>query len=151
MEINFPGLGKVLNFLMEWEKRDRRKILPYEETVIGTYQTNDLSVDIRAKIILRESTQPNVEIFLDRIKIGRPYCPNCFRPLDYWNATWMADGIQMGYKCSVCRTEREGDRHKVLDDAKGEIRKNYSNFWSQYKHEIDSLTKGKPHKYKLKE
>ncbi len=151
MEIKFPVLENILNSFVEWLKKDRRKILPYSEVAIGTYQTNNLTVDIRAKIVLGESAQPNVEIFLDRIEIGKPYCPKCSRPLDYWNASFMADGIQIGYKCNVCKTECEGDRYEVLDDVKGNVRQNYSQYWSQYKREIDLLTRGKPQRYKLEE
>ena len=151
MDIKYPGLENILNFFVEWLKRDRRKILPYKEVVIGTYQTNNLSVDIRAKIVLGENNQPDVGIFLDRIDIGRPYCPECYRPLNERNVVTFVGYAQIGYECRECRTEYEGDRRNLLDDVKGEIRRNYSTFWSRYKREIDLLTKGKPHNYKLEE
>lgn len=129
MEIKFSGLEKIVNHLLEWLKR-----LPCREVVIGPYQTNNLSVNIRVKIIL--STQPNVEIFLDRIEICRPYCPKCYRPLDYWDADFIENDMHIGYNCNQCKTEYEGDMNKLLDDVKGEIRKKYQEYWSQYNREI---------------
>ncbi len=131
------------------DDKEKLKVLPYSYVKIGEYSTDNLSADILAKIILGENTKPDISLFLERINIDRPYCPRCSRPLDYWNASWMADGGQIGYKCLKCDTQREGDKYSVLNDAKAEVRKDFDNYWEIYENKIFQLTDGEPQKYKL--
>lgn len=126
-----------------------KKKLPYSEITIGNYSTQDICADIRAKIILDELHQPSVDIFLDRIRIGDPFCPKCSRPMDYWRATWMADFAQIGYQCFNCGVKHKGDFGDLLNDIKGEVRRNYKKYWDKYKIEINKMTKGKPEDYQL--
>jgi len=126
-----------------------KKILPYNEIVIGTYKTEILCSDIRAKIFLNESLKPNVDVFLERIHEGDPFCSQCSRPLDDWNASYMADFAQIGYKCKTCNTQIEGDWKALRNIIKGEVRKNYDKYWLGYKTQIDELTGGKPEEYEI--
>lgn len=50
MDINIPFLDKLVDGIVDWLKKDRRKTLPYKEVVIGTNNTSFLAVDIRAAI-----------------------------------------------------------------------------------------------------
>ncbi len=129
--------------------KTNRKMLPYSEITIGNYNTQDISVDIRAKIILDESSKPSIDIFLDRIRKGNPFCPKCSRPMDYWKASWMADFAQIGYQCFNCNIQHKGDYENIMNDIKGEVRKNYENYWLIYKTEFDKLTKGKPEDFQI--
>lgn len=126
-----------------------KKKLPYSEVTIGNYKTQDICADIRAKIILDESHQPAVDLFLDRIRKGEPFCPECSRPMDYWKATWMADFAQIGYQCFNCDIKHKGNYEDLLNDIKGEVRKNYEKYWDIYKGENNKLTKGNPEDYQL--
>jgi hypothetical protein len=80
---------------------------------------------------------------LERIQLGKPYCPECSRPLDILHGDFVVDFAQMGYKCKNCNTEYEGNDRELLKDIKGEVRKNYDNYWDVYCKELD---KNKKHK-----
>lgn len=126
-----------------------KKKLPYSEITIGNYKTQDISADIRAKIILGELDQPSADIFLDRIKKGDPFCPKCSRPMDYWEASWMADFAQIGYQCFNCDIKHKGDYEDLLNDIKGEVRRDYEKYWEIYQREIEKLINGKPEDFQL--
>lgn len=128
---------------------DGKRILQYSKVKIGEYSRENLKVDILAKINLDNEVQPEIPLFLERVIIGDPYCPHCSRNLDYLHASWMADGVQIGYKCINCETEIKRDRKKLVDDAKAEVRKNFDETWVLYRNEIKRITKCKPHKYVL--
>lgn len=151
MEIKIPIIEKIyddtIKRFFKWIFKDRREMLPHEEVVIGTFTKDKLSVDIRAKIFLREKTQPPVEIFLDRISIKDPYCANveCQKPLNIVNADW----LPIGYKCISCQTEMRIERWDIIGEIKGEIRQKYSDYWCRYCKAIYKLTRGKPQRYKL--
>jgi len=98
---------------------------------------------------LNETTQPSIDIFLDRVSTGNPYCPNCQRPLDEDRLDWMGDFEQIGYTCSECRTKIQRDRIQLLNDVQGEIRKRFGFYYDGYKFQVHKLTNGKPHKYKI--
>ena len=102
---------------------DTRKPLPYSKVVIGSFKDRVLTVDILAEVILQETAQPGVEVFLTRIDIGKPYCPICSRPLDTQHASWMADGVQIGYECHSCHTQRKGHEYDIFNDVQGQIRR----------------------------
>lgn len=149
MEIKFPGIERIFSDIVKWLFKDRRKILPYKEVIIGTFKKDGLAVDIRAKIFLEEKVQPPVEIFLDRISIKNPYCTKCARILDIVRASWMADFLQTGYKCISCQAEIKIDYSDLMKEIKGEVRQKYSDYWQNYHEAIYDLTGGKPQKYKL--
>jgi hypothetical protein len=109
-----------------------KKALPYRDMSVGTFKTSDIEVDIQAKIILEEQIKPDIENFLKRIDIGNPYCPKCSRPLDEWKSNWEANFAQIGYKCSSCNTQREGDTLALLYDIHGLIRSDYDSYWNIY-------------------
>jgi len=150
MEIKVSGFDFLKPFI-NWLVKDRRKPLPYSEVEIGKYTTANLAVAILAKIVLDEETIPDVESFLTRINIGRPYCPRCHRPLEETYASWLEDSVHKGYRCPACGAEHEGDWQSIFDNVTAQIRKDYYKYWSRYREKINQLTKGKPHKYKLKE
>lgn len=125
---------------------DGKRILQYSKVKIGEYSRENLKVDILAKIYLDNEVRPEIPLFLERVRIGDPYCPNCSRNLDYLRASWMADGVQIGYKCINCETETKRDCKELIDDAKAEVRKNFDKTWLLYRDEIKRVTKGKPHK-----
>lgn len=151
----FISVGKLLNEKNLIEKntvanpKTSKKMLPYSDITIGNYKTQDISVDIRAKIILGELNKPSVDIFLDRVKKGDPFCPQCSRPMDYWKLSWMANFAQIGYQCLNCKIQHKGDYEDVFNDIKGEVRKNYDSYWLIYMNEIDKLIKGKPEDFQL--
>jgi len=127
---------------------NNKKPLPSDRVSIGTFQDRLLAVDIMAKVILEEKARPGVEVFLKRITLGRPYCPNCSRTLDTTHAGWHADGVQIGYSCTQCKTERRGDQDAVHKDVEGEVRRNYDCFWQAYQNEIAKMTGAKPEDFK---
>ena len=130
-------------------KRTEKEILPSDFVVIGTVRNQNLAIDIRAKIVLNENTQPNVELFLDRIQSISPYCPKCYRPLATKHASWMVDGVQVGYLCKNCKTEYDGNYKDVFDEVLAEVRRNFDNYWKIYRDEIEKMTKGKPENFTL--
>lgn len=154
------GLGIIGIFIGTWRvasrsqtqagtQNDNLKELPHSRVTIGDISEGVLSVGIRARIVLLENSQPDVDSFLNRIDIGDPYCSNCSKPLDIKRASWMADGVQIGYKCVDCQTENDRDYFYVLKSAKREVRSNYDSYWSKYQEEINALSGGHPEKYKL--
>ena len=149
MEIKFPGLEKLGSAIIHWISKDRRKVLPYSEGVIGTHSVERLNVAIFAKIFLLETVRPPVDEFLARLRLGDPYCCECSRPLDLWRASWMANGIQIGYKCPNCGSEIKKDWPALSKEVSATVRKAYDSYWSNYQKEIMALTQSKPHKYRL--
>jgi len=128
---------------------DPRKKLPVSEVSIGTYRDTVLAIDILTTIILDEQTKPSVEVFLKRIQLEDPYCPKCQRTLDTTHADWMADGVQIGFKCSNCQSERRGVMSDIYRDVEGEVRRNFDSYWRTYSHLIDELTHGKPQDFRI--
>jgi len=126
---------------------DGKTILQYSEVTIGQYSLKNLKVDILAEINLANEVQPDIPLFFDRVLIASPYCPHCSRNLEHLHASYMADGVLIGYKCRTCKTEIDRNREKLLDDVKAKVRKNYDEFWTEYHNEIQRITKGKPYKY----
>ena len=102
---------------------------------IGTFKAETLHVDILVNRKFRSYIfgRPPLEAFLDQVWLGRPYCPKCKRDLKMWRAGWMANYLQIGYKCEYCHTEYEGNDRKIRRDVCGEIRKKYSTYWANYK------------------
>jgi hypothetical protein len=129
--------------------QDARKKLPVSEITIGTYKESLLAVDILAAVILEEKSKPGVEVFLKRIVLREPYCPNCSRTLDTAHASWMADGVQTGYRCSKCNTERKGTELDLYKDVDGEVRRNFETYWQTYTEAIHRLTGGKPGEFRV--
>jgi len=129
--------------------QDAKKKLPVSKITIGTYKERSLAVDILAVVILEEKSKPGVEMFLKRIELGEPYCPNCLRPLDAIRASWMADGVQIGYRCSKCNTKREGTELDLYKDVEGEVRRNFETYWQTYTEAIHRLTGGKPGEFRV--
>ena len=126
-----------------------KKELPYQYLTIGQYKTENICSDIRASIKLSEKVKPNVDVFLDRVFEGEPYCPKCFRPMDKWNAGWQADFAQIGYFCEKCNIKHKGNWEDVRNDIKGIVRKDYDRYWDNYRKQLSELTDNKPENYKL--
>ena len=124
-------------------------ILEYSKVKIGEYSTENLIVDILARINLDKEVKPDIPLFLERVEIGDPFCPHCSRNLNYLRASWMADGVQIGYKCIDCNTEIKRNLDNLVDDAKAKVRRHFDEIWSLYHKEIKRITKGKSHKYVL--
>ena len=143
-------LPKVKNFSLESKATQNNKTLqlPSDSVVIGTLEMDTLATDIRAKIILNDNIKPDIDIFLDRIQRISPYCPKCNRPLETKRASWMADGVQIGYLCKNCKTEYEGTYSDVFSEVLGEVRRNYDKYWNVYQDKIQKLTKGNPERYR---
>jgi len=129
--------------------QNAKKKLPVSEITIGTYKESLLAVDILAAVILEEKSKPGVEVFLKRIVLKEPYCPNCSRTLDTTHASWMADGVQTGYRCSKCNTERKGTELDLYKDVDGEVRRNFETYWQTYTEAIHRLTGGKPGEFRV--
>jgi hypothetical protein len=130
-------------------KEVTKKLLPHRIVSIGTYKTRGLSTDIRANILLNENVIPTVDMFLDRIYEGTPYCTKCDRPLNKWNAGQMAAFAQIGYHCTICETQIKGDWSDLRKSIKAEVRKNYDYYWKEYHKQIEELTGGDPEEYEL--
>ena len=132
--------------------RDRRKLLPQRQVVIGTYQEDGLAVDLRAQIVLGERTPPDVEIFLDRVRLGQPYCPRCSNRLEEVLVDhWIPGYSGTHYECYRCEIETPMDGDDLEGEVFGAIRRDYLRFWSRYDEEIQHLTGGKPKKFKVPE
>jgi hypothetical protein len=129
--------------------QDTRRELPVSEVGIGTFKDSLLAIDILAKVVLGERSKPSIEVFLKRIVLGEPYCPNCSRTLDTTHASWRADGVQIGYACSNCKREREGKKLDLYKDVQGQVRRNFDAYWQTYTEAVDRLTGGKPEEFKV--
>lgn len=113
--------------------------IPYDFVTIGTFKTGGTATDIRSKIILKENIQPSIDIFLERIDISPPYCLKCSRNLSKVHASWMADGIHIGYDCKKCGVEYKGNKKELRYDVLSDIRKNYQSYYKEYKRKIDEI------------
>lgn len=143
-------LPKVKAYVPKPDAQREKQIIeiPSDRVTIGTFSRDTLLAEIRAKIFLNEKSQPNVDIFLDRLQRISPYCPSCCQPLKKKRASWMADGVQIGYKCDVCKTEYNRNYSEVYGEVKAEVRKNYQKYWEVYHKEIVKITNGKGGNFK---
>lgn len=140
---------RILRILQEvgsYFTKDRRKILPQREVIIGAYREDGIAIDLRAEIVLGERTPPDVQIFLDRIRLKDPYCADCSRPMRSKRA-FMAGFV--GYRCDRCEAEFPMGAGDLRRDALGAVRRDYLRYWSRYDEEIRHLTGGKPRRWKL--
>jgi len=126
--------------------KDRRRDLTQREVVIGTYREEGIAADLRAEIILGERTPPDVDIFLDRLRLKDPYCTGCSRPMRSERA-FMAGLV--AYCCDSCGVKIPTSAGDLRRDALGAVRRDYLRCWSRYDEEIRHLTGGKPHRWKL--
>jgi Zn ribbon nucleic-acid-binding protein len=126
-------------------------VLPYKHVSIGKFVTSDnsIAVDIQAMIVLNDKMQPDEQNFLNRIALGEPHCPVCGRPLDKLRASWMADGVQIGYECTACNIQRQYTWEDLRNDVFAKVRYDYYNYWKVYKELIQKITCGKPKDYIL--
>lgn len=144
-------IPKVLQFKKEFNNkkgsiRQYKRKIPFESVTIGTFKTRSIATEIRAKIFLEENTQPSVDMFLERIETTPPYCSKCLRNLSKKHASWMADGIHIGYYCKKCGIEYDGNKKDVANEVFSEVRRNYQSYYNEYKRKIDEITKGKLNK-----
>lgn len=124
--------------------------LPDSKVVIGTLKKDFLFAEIKAKIVLQENGKPDIENFLRRIMIGKPYCPKCLRPMDDTAADWRTlDTSPVGYYCVNCRTSSRGHYDHILKDVHALVRKDYEDYWKVYKSKIDELTNSERHKFTI--
>ncbi len=93
---DIPGLGQLFSAVLKWVSKDSRKGLPDSEVCVGTYVADRLKVDILATIVLSDPMQPDVNLFLKRFTIAKPYCARCARPLDELRLSWKVDFAQVG-------------------------------------------------------
>ena len=128
---------------------DPRRKLPVSEVSIGIFKDSVLAIDILATVILEETAKPSPEVFLERITLKRPYCLKCKRTLDETHADWIAYGVQTGYKCTNCDTERDGIMSDIYRDVEGEIRRNFETYWQIYSRLLHELTNGKPEDFRV--
>ena len=145
------GVWRVISFPQSQsiDKHDNLKELPSSDITIGNISDDFLSVGIRAKIVLMENSQPDIDSFVSRINIGDPFCSICSKPLDIMHGSWMSDGVQIGFNCDDCLKEYRGNYSSIRKKARGEVRRNYEKYWSKYQQEINSLTGGRADRYKL--
>jgi len=130
--------------------KDRRKVLTQRQVVIGTYREDGIAVDLRAQIVLGERIPPDVEIFLDRVEIGQPYCPDCSSQLEeVFLEHWIPGCSGWRYECRRCETEVAIDGDELRRAAAGAVRREFGSYWSRYQEEIRCLTGGKPRRFKL--
>jgi len=107
---------------------------------VGVHEHGYLRSAIRAKAIRGERGQPDIEVFLERVSYGVPYCSDCARKLYPARASRMADGVQYGYRCNSCHAD-EGEEiertpQDLLIDIKAKVRIDYDSFWKTYKEEV---------------
>lgn len=125
------------------------KVLPLvlPDTVnIGNFTDKILSVDIQAKVVVGEVAKPETDTFLQRVSYGEPFCSNCSRPLQTNNSgAWSHDDID-AYSCDKCKEKWTGDGYDVLVEIKGEVRRNYDQYYQVYQEKIESLIKKKKYK-----
>lgn len=132
--------------------KDRRNALTQRQVVIGTYREGAVAVDLRAEIVLGERIPPDVEIFLDRLLVGQPYCSDCSSQLEeVFLDHWVPGYSGWRYECRRCETEVAIDGDELQRAAAGAVRRDYLRCWSRYEEEIRCLTGGKPRRFKLPE
>lgn len=139
-----PGLASA-----GYKHFTQKTALPYDQVPIGRLEREGLRAEIVADIVLVEHTIPSPEEFTNRIRVRPPSCAKCSVTLADWNASWMADGAQIGYKCEDCQTQIEGTSSDLLRQAQGIVRGDFFGHWQRYSGEIDGLTKKKRKRYKL--
>jgi hypothetical protein len=130
--------------------RPTKTPLPDSKVVIGTLKKESLFADIEAKIVLQENGKPDIENFLTRITMGKPYCPKCLRPMDDIAADWRSlDTSPVGYYCVNCKTNSRGHYDYIVKDGQALVRKDYETYWKVYQSKIDELTNGERQRFTI--
>jgi hypothetical protein len=127
--------------------RKEKKILPSRYISIGTFNDSKFSADLQAEIVLEESLQPSADIFLTRISHGKPYCPKCSITANIKCASWMADGVPIGYKCNKCGRDSDKAPEEFLRELHGFVRMNFDELWERYSKAIEKVTRNRPEEY----
>ena len=99
---------------------------------IGTYMTAILEAEIGINFRNVGKIPESRETFLSNISLGNPYCPKCSRPLNEEHASWMADGVQIGYYCKNCASKYVGNSFELYKDVQAEVRKIYEQYLKLY-------------------
>lgn len=131
----------------EQNEKKEKKILPSRYISIGTFNDSRFLTDLKAGIFLEENIQPGADIFLSRISYGKPYCPKCSVTADTKHASWMADGVPIGYKCNKCGRENDKAPDELLREIHGFVRINFDELWDRYSKGIKQLTRNRPEEY----
>ena len=122
---------------------DKRRVPTKSRVSIGTLTKPDLSVDILAEVNFEDQSQPDIQIFLECISLGDPYCPECSRPLNKIHGDWMINGIQVGYACPKCGSEIDLNYSDLKKDVKAEVRRNFDNYWPGHVERVKALNVAK--------
>lgn len=141
------GALRALSKSQEEENvRKEKRILPSRYISIGAFNDSKFSADLQAEIVLEESLQPSADIFLTRISHGKPYCPQCSITADIKRASWMADGVPIGY-CNKCGRDSDKAPEEFLRELHGFVRMNFAELWERYSKAIGKITRNRPEEY----
>ncbi|MDG6998791.1 MAG: hypothetical protein JRN15_06725 [Nitrososphaerota archaeon] len=105
---------------------------------------NFIAVDAFAMIVLSESFPPPIDHFLDRVRLGKPFCLYC--------KTSLLQTVFFGaprLKCVTCGRGKVMGLDIYLKTVHAEIRKDYQKYWNIYRSEILRLTGARPEDYQL--
>lgn len=105
---------------------------------------NFITVDAFASIVLLEMSAPPIDHFLDRVRLGMPYCWYCKTSL---LPTMLLNIPRL--KCVTCGRAKAMGLDIYLKMVHAEIRKDYQKYWNIYRTEILRLTGGRPEDYQL--
>jgi hypothetical protein len=139
------ALRSIRTRVFAWRATHHREALP-DAVVIGTLRRPNLAIAMRATVVPTETEPPPMREFLKRIVVHplSPYCPRCSLPLEPWQADHRAEGTPSGYECRPCGTQIRWTPADVLKQMQREVRRNYAQYWEQYREALRQHARGVP-------
>jgi hypothetical protein len=124
-------MQSLSNSLKEWVDT-HVQAFPARLVTIGTVNRYKLTASIRAEVKRpwKRWHQPDVETFLEWVRLGPRYCGNCQSTMVRWDDR---EGHDQGVRCPICDTRgRTEDIQGIELQLTGEIRSHYADYWARY-------------------
>jgi hypothetical protein len=110
--------------------------------MIGTVAHHKLAASIRAEVKRpwQRWHQPDLETFLEWVRLGPYYCGDCQSTMARWDNL---EGQEQGIRCRICGTHaRTEDIQRLQLQLTGEIRRHYADYWARYQQATASWLDG---------
>jgi len=124
---------QVLGWLKEWGEKLAQPAPPRFVTIGTVNRYNRVAASIRAEVKhqWKRWYQPDVETFLEWVRLGSVYCMGCKSTLTRWDDH---QGQEQGLICVVCGESRARteDLQWIKLRLTGEIRAHYADYWARY-------------------
>jgi hypothetical protein len=126
-------LTSIATSVKGWVDRHAQASSPRLVT-IGTVKGSVIAASMRAAVkpAWQRWHQPDVETFLEWVRLGPLYCDPCQSNLTRWDTN---EGLEQGMRCLLCgRVTRTEDIQRLGLQLTGQIRQQPELYWARYQY-----------------